>query len=44
MVGHDASVKADNRSLVLFDRGDDVVVKADVHGVRLLQVSRAKNR
>ncbi len=30
---------ADNRSLVLFDRGDEVVVRAGEHGIRFLFVS-----
>ncbi len=31
--------EADNRSLVLFDRGDEVVVQAGDYGVRFLLVS-----
>jgi redox-sensitive bicupin YhaK (pirin superfamily) len=33
------SLLAENRSLVLFDRGDEVVVEAGEHGVRFLLVS-----
>ncbi len=33
--------KASNRSLVLFDRGDEVTVKAGEQGVRFLLVSAA---
>ncbi len=33
------SEEADNRSLVLFDRGDEVVVQAGEHGIRFLLVS-----
>jgi redox-sensitive bicupin YhaK (pirin superfamily) len=32
-------VEADNRSLVLFDRGDEVVVQAGGDGIRFLLVS-----
>jgi redox-sensitive bicupin YhaK (pirin superfamily) len=32
-------VAADNRSLVLFDRGDEVVVQAGDEGIRFLLVS-----
>jgi redox-sensitive bicupin YhaK (pirin superfamily) len=31
--------QAENRSLVLFDRGDEVVVQAGVDGIRFLLVS-----
>ena len=33
------SEEADNRSLVLFDRGDEVVVEAGERGIRFLLVS-----
>jgi redox-sensitive bicupin YhaK (pirin superfamily) len=33
------SEEADNRSLVLFDRGDEVTVRAGEHGIRFLLVS-----
>lgn len=33
------STEADNRSLVLFDRGDDVTVQAGEHGIRFLLCS-----
>ena len=38
---HDTSLatEADNRSLVLFDRGDEVTVQAGEHGIRFLLVS-----
>ena len=38
---HDTAVPvlADNRSLVLFDRGDEVTVEAGEHGIRFLLVS-----
>ena len=32
-------VEADNRSLILFDRGDEVTVKAGEDGIRFLLVS-----
>jgi redox-sensitive bicupin YhaK (pirin superfamily) len=32
-------LEADNRSLVLFDRGDEVVVQAGEEGIRFLLVS-----
>jgi redox-sensitive bicupin YhaK (pirin superfamily) len=32
-------VAADNRSLVLFDRGDEVVIEAGQEGIRFLLVS-----
>ena len=41
-VGHPTAVqarKADNRTLVLFDRGDEVTVHAGEHGIRFLLVS-----
>jgi redox-sensitive bicupin YhaK (pirin superfamily) len=34
-----AAMEADNRSLILFDRGDEVVVQAGEHGIRFLLVS-----
>jgi redox-sensitive bicupin YhaK (pirin superfamily) len=37
--GHSAADETGNRSLVLFDRGDEVVVEAGQHGVRFLLVS-----
>ena len=39
MGGHDAPALADNRSLVLFDRGDEVEVSAGEDGLRFLLVS-----
>jgi quercetin 2,3-dioxygenase len=36
---HDGGVEADNRSLVLFDRGDEVTVQAGERGIRFLLVS-----
>ena len=37
--GHVASHRAENRSLVLFDRGDEVTVQAGEDGIRFLLVS-----
>ena len=37
--GVTSGVDADNRSLVLFDRGDEVTVQAGEHGIRFLLVS-----
>ena len=37
--GYGASASAENRSLVLFDRGDEVVVQAGDDGIRFLLVS-----
>jgi hypothetical protein len=37
--GHAPADETGNRSLVLFDRGDEVVVEAGQHGVRFLLVS-----
>ena len=39
VVGHAPPVEADNRSLVLFDRGDEVTVQAGEDGIRFLLVS-----
>jgi quercetin 2,3-dioxygenase len=39
IVGGTAGQKADNRSLVLFDRGDEVTVQAGPEGIRFLLVS-----
>jgi redox-sensitive bicupin YhaK (pirin superfamily) len=36
---HDASSQVKNRSLVLFDAGDEIVVHAGEHGIRFLLVS-----
>lgn len=35
----DAPAQADNRCLILFDRGDEVVVQAGEDGIRFLLVS-----
>ena len=37
--GHEAAREADNRSLVLFDRGDEITVQAGDEGIRFLLVS-----
>jgi quercetin 2,3-dioxygenase len=37
--GTDSGVQADNRTLVLFDRGDEVTVQAGPEGIRFLLVS-----
>jgi redox-sensitive bicupin YhaK (pirin superfamily) len=39
VVGANSGVEADNRSLVLFDRGDEVTVQAGDQGIRFLLVS-----
>ena len=39
LAGYAASAEADNRSLVLFDRGDEVMVQAGDDGMRFLLVS-----
>jgi redox-sensitive bicupin YhaK (pirin superfamily) len=39
VIGGDAGLVADNRSLILFDRGDEVTVEAGEEGVRFLLVS-----
>jgi hypothetical protein len=38
-VGGNAATDVDNRTLVLFDRGDEVTVEAGEHGMRFLLVS-----
>ena len=39
VAGHGAPAEADNRSLILFDRGDEVTVQAGDDGIRFLLVS-----
>jgi redox-sensitive bicupin YhaK (pirin superfamily) len=39
VIGEDSGVKADNRSLVLFDSGDELTVQAGEQGIRFLLVS-----
>jgi len=39
VIGKGSGVEADNRSLVLFDRGDEVTVQAGDKGIRFLLVS-----
>ena len=36
---HSTSGEADDRSLILFDRGDEVVVQGGEHGIRFLLIS-----
>ena len=38
-IDHQSSPQANNRSLVLFDRGDEVKVQAGEEGIRFLLVS-----
>jgi len=39
VAGHDSSGRGGNRSLILFDRGDEVTVQAGDDGIRFLLVS-----